>query len=99
MRWIQAGEPVMTAGEIAAQVEQNYGVIVHPTVIGQTAVRLGLDYLEQQQDMTVAGGRTVISKRKAYSVLDLPAIVAELQRRDIQHRGMNAACDGSDRVR
>jgi hypothetical protein len=36
--------------------------------------------------MTVAGGRTVISKRKAYSVLDLPVIVAELQRRDIQHR-------------
>lgn len=83
MRWIQAGEPVMTAGEIAVQVEQDYGVIVHPTVIGQAAVRLGLDYLEQQQDMTVAG-RTVISKRKAYSVLDLPAIVAELQRRDIQ---------------
>lgn len=47
-------------GEIAAQVEQDYGVIVHPTVIGQAAVRLGLDYLEQQQDMTVAGGRTDI---------------------------------------
>jgi hypothetical protein len=30
-RWIQSGEQVITAGEIA-QVEQDYGVIVHPTV-------------------------------------------------------------------
>lgn len=85
MRRIEPNENVLTASQILAKYieERKPPVPLHPTLVGQIAKMLDLDYVEDHSDpITVTTSFGVIQKpSRKYGVHDMPAIFAELDKK------------------
>jgi len=79
MRKIELQEACYTAREVAQMFKDKTGLDLHPTLVGQSAKRRGLDYIEEKEEIIDAIGKPRIVSRKRYGEGDLPAIFSDLQ--------------------
>jgi hypothetical protein len=79
MRKIGPHETCYTALEIVQMFKDKTGIDLHPTLVGQSAKKRDLDYLEIEEEIIDLSGKPRVVLRKQYGKGDLPVLFADLQ--------------------